>query len=250
MDRRALLQPEGHQDDQLLETDVMRFVAIVGIVFWIVFAMIKSIPFQEKQTPSVLEKPVPAPSVKKETPVVSESNGSLPIESIPVHTPRPIEIHEPPPIDKHETEKPAPAAAEPLGIQLQFQSRADLLRLLEAGKVRVFCRARARGFDLLFQGKSVAGAVEFTGSDAMPEAVWEIKSGSDRTYFLDQTARKFPAMRSFPQQEVFVSFEDKKLEDSVVAMLEDLQARSENGVISVTAQGTVVFRATAQGGDK
>ena len=51
MNRRlTLLHSETDQDSQALETDVMRFVAIIGIVFWIIFALVKSIPMSDSQT--------------------------------------------------------------------------------------------------------------------------------------------------------------------------------------------------------
>ena len=46
MDRLALLSEGGQHDDQVLETDIMRFMAIIGMVFWIIFVLIKSIPFR------------------------------------------------------------------------------------------------------------------------------------------------------------------------------------------------------------
>jgi len=46
MQRARYLTSDDLQDNQILETDIMRFVAVIGIVFWIIFAIIKSIPFQ------------------------------------------------------------------------------------------------------------------------------------------------------------------------------------------------------------
>ena len=44
MERLALLSNESQPGDQPLETDMMRFMAIIGIIFWIVFALIKKHP--------------------------------------------------------------------------------------------------------------------------------------------------------------------------------------------------------------
>lgn len=50
MDKFGLLKSDNTGDEQVLETDIMRFFAIIGIVFWIIFAVIKSIPFNNEKT--------------------------------------------------------------------------------------------------------------------------------------------------------------------------------------------------------
>jgi len=57
MEKLMLLRGDDLQDDQLLETDVMRFLAIIGIVFWIIFALIKSIPFRMPESDSRKRSP-------------------------------------------------------------------------------------------------------------------------------------------------------------------------------------------------
>lgn len=50
MDKFGLLKSDSTGEEQVLETDIMRFFAIIGIVFWIIFAVIKSIPFNNEKT--------------------------------------------------------------------------------------------------------------------------------------------------------------------------------------------------------
>ena len=57
MEIPARLCNESHRDDQVLETDMMRFMAIIGIVFWIIFALIKSIPFHHPDGAAEPETP-------------------------------------------------------------------------------------------------------------------------------------------------------------------------------------------------
>jgi myosin heavy subunit len=42
------LLASDNSDEQVLETDVMRFMAIIGIIFWIIFAMVKTLPFRQE----------------------------------------------------------------------------------------------------------------------------------------------------------------------------------------------------------
>ncbi len=75
----------------------------------------------------------------------------------------------------------------------------------------------------------------------MPEKLWEIRSGKDRTYFLDRIAATYPAIRTFPQKQVLVFFEDTVLEEKLVETLNSLQADSKNGIISITSTGNLEF---------
>lgn len=212
MDRLALLSDDHSQEDQVLETDIMRFLAIIGFVFWILFSIVKSIPFSIPAHDSslhkvtIVEKPEPAPAMSKA-------------------------------VIKEET-----FAIKPRGLHMQFYSLDDLLSLMTEGRVRIFCLARARGFELFFEGHSARGSVTFKGVSVIPESLWEIKSGKDRAYFLEQMTRSNPAIQSFTMRQILVFFADKGMENRLAQRLRQLQGDGKNGILSITDKGDVVFR--------
>ena len=65
MDRFRLLSSHTG-DDQVLETDIMRFLAVIGIVFWIIFSVIKSIPFhaETRVSSAAVQAPVQERDIK------------------------------------------------------------------------------------------------------------------------------------------------------------------------------------------
>jgi len=200
MDRFALLSGEHQQDDQLLETDIMRFVAIIGIVFWIIFTIVKNIPLYEpvkgselkqpEQMKRSLPKPVMQPVVpqkKNVTPAFSVT-GKSDVEKQKARQSETIEE------EKARIQMPSTHR----GVYLQFQSLDDLMGLMSDKRVRIFCRARATGFDIFFEGFALDNSIIFKGTFDVPLNLWEIQSGKDRLYFLNQLADKNPDIVSFP----------------------------------------------------
>lgn len=244
MERLSLLRGEDSQDDRLLETDIMRFLAIIGIVFWIIFALIKSIPFQIPEADSAVAQPV----AKKET-IPETPQPDVKFEATN-HT-RPVSVQQskkadsiPSKTDVKDTKKvkiPSPDLPELQGVQMQFHSLEDLLDLMNTGRVRLFCRARAPGFDLLFEGNPKGKTVSFSSVNTLPLTLWEIKSGKDHAYFLDLIARTYPAIRSFPTRQVLVAFADEELDRSVGQTLDRLEQARENGIVSITRNGEIVY---------
>lgn len=235
---------EGLHDDRLLETDMMRFLAIIGIVFWIIFALIKSIPFQMPEADSPLAQPV----VEKQTVPVSPQTDVTPegtnhSHPVSVQTGKKADFRpsEPAMRDTKQTKSPEPAPPRQQGLQMQFQSLADLLDLMTTRKVRLFCRARATGFDLFFEASPQGNAVSFRAVKGLPPRLWEIKSGKDHAYFLDLMASTYPAIRSFPIRQVLVAFADEELEKLVEQTLVRLERDGDNGILSITRNGDTVF---------
>ena len=143
--------------------------------------------------------------------------------------------------DTKQTKSPKPAPPGQQGVQMQFQSLDDLLALMTTRKVRLFCRARATGFDLFFEGKPQGNAVSFRAVKDLPPRLWEIKSGKDHTYFLDLMVTTYPAIRSFPIRQVLVAFADEELEKLVEQTLVRLEQDADNGILSITRNGDTVF---------
>jgi hypothetical protein len=240
MDKIALLCGDSSKDDQVLETDIMRFMAIIGIIFWIIFSMIKSIPFKAAETfpekksvsiqipePSNLQKQKTVIKIEKKPEPRIESGSEPRIESVPE-----AETFAQTKTDKSPMQK---------GIFMQFQSRRDLLLLMAKGKTRIFCRAQAKGFDIFFEGFPMKDSVVFKGVSNIPASLWEIKTGKERDYFIDIISRSFPALRSFTDRRVMVSFTDQELENRVISELSRLQKELRNGILSINAGGEVIF---------
>jgi len=226
MNKLALLCGNSSQDDQVLETDIMRFMAIIGIILWIIFSMIKSMPFKAAETfpekksvliqmpePVNLQKQKPEPRQKAETFAQIKTDKSP--------------LKDKPPMQK--------------GVFMQFHARRDLLLLMAKEKVRIFCRAKAKGFDLFFEGFPMEDSVVFKSVSNIPKSLWEIKTGKDRDYFINIISRSFPALRSFTDRRVMVSFTDQELENRVIQKLSRLQKDLRNGILSINASGEIAF---------
>ena len=84
-------------------------------------------------------------------------------------------------------------------------------------------------------------SVVFKSVSNIPASLWEIKTGKDRDYFIDIISRSFPALRSFTDRRVMVSFTDQELENRVIQKLDRLQKESRNGILSIKAGGDINF---------
>lgn len=274
MDKLVLLSSHTSGDDQVLETDIMRFMAIIGIVFWIIFSVIKSIPFQaevpvssaavQSSSPKfdVPEYVAPAPEPMK--PVAAGEPEPVIIPSLEKTSPapklkpkretetfpNPAETEVPKPetmATKIKTEEKiseqkikAPAIK---GVRLEFQNLDAVMRLVQSNRLAVYGRAAATGFDLIFSGVPTGDTVQFKSARDIPAEMWEIKDGQARQYFVDLMTQTFPSVRTFPGKKVQVAFLDKALEDHVMSEMERLQQSNRSGILSVTEDGELMFRA-------
>lgn len=114
-----------------LQTDVMRFMAILAICLVVIFALVQSIPLAPVQTAVPEPEPVPAPE--------------------PAAEPRPAPVPEPIEVVPEPAPEPAPQAAiEPVvpvatppapeqeGFTLQFESDLALTRLVARNEVGLY----------------------------------------------------------------------------------------------------------------
>jgi len=245
MKQLSLLSEDNSQDDQVLETDIMRFMAIIGIVFWIIFALVKSMPFHPEDTASSILEPR---AVITKTSISLPSETKLPqskkTEKSKAPTPEPAQSKA---SSANKTPKAAgPKTQEPKALLLQFRTLDDLLALMSSHKVRLFCRARARGFDLFFEGNWNGDKVTFKSTNRLPPKLWEIKSGKAHSHFLALMVQNYPAIRTFPTREVLVSFADEGLGKRVEETLSPLEGTGKNGTISINRNGDVVYSANEQ----
>jgi len=109
----------GDAELEALQTDVMRFVAILGLCLAAIFSLVQRASLE--QPPPVLEVPAPEPQSTTE----------------PAAKPTVVEhAVEPAP-------EPVPAPADPpeqVGFSLEFASAADLMQLLESGQLQLYAQ--------------------------------------------------------------------------------------------------------------
>ncbi len=286
MDKLGLLNSETSDGDQVLETDIMRFLAVIGIVFWIIFSVVKSIPFQTETTaaagavqtnPQKAEKAVdvkntklaesnpkagqgksrqktPAEAHRESSPEISPQN--LSADMAAKNQPRaPSQVKSSPEPTTHKAKEqqkipketdPSGQAPTRKGIRLEFQSLEAIQQLMRDQQLDVYGRAQATGFDLIFQGSVAGDTVHFQSARNIPRQMWEIRRGQAQRFFLEQMAGAYPAIRTFPQKSVQVAFLDKKLENRLVKKMRNLRRQGQNGILTVTSQGTLIFTTQKQ----
>lgn len=147
MEKLTLLRNEGHEDNQLLETDMMRFMAIIGIVFWIIFALIKSIPFQTSEEdfrlsgPKPENKSAPVAPQAKVTLRAGNDDHRLPEEKSKKTASRQPQFSASQTASQTVSRRKSRKSMSPkwVGVRMQFHSLEDLLELMASHKVRHWC---------------------------------------------------------------------------------------------------------------
>lgn len=136
-----------------LQTDVMRFMAILSLCLVAIFALVQSMPMapvpadvvaEEEESPPivkekvVLSRPEPATPVQAQEEAVHEETVAL---TRPAWTPAPRP--EPEAINT-EVETAAPPVEEPEGFTLRFESDLALTRLVAANRVGLYAIENTR----------------------------------------------------------------------------------------------------------
>lgn len=244
MKRLLLLKDKPYSEDHVLETDTMRFVAIIGIVFWIIFSVVKSIPLHTA--------PVDFPSKRS---AIKDRTEPLPLQQDIKDRERnerqgkSQKIEEPfPDRDGPEMKAPGdlpeikmPPLPKRRGLTLEFRSLEDLLSLMNEKKVQVYCRAKTEGFDLFFAGHPNGKKMFFKRSSSLPDKLWEITSGKDHDYFLNLIMKAYPTVSRFPHRQVLISFSDTDLENRLDRDFRRLQRKGIEGILSISRNGNVAF---------
>ena len=131
----------GPDEMEVLQTDVMRFFAILCLILMAIFALVQSLPVASAP-PSprlrAVDRPLPRPAperVEKPKPEKVEIPAPEPAEAPPEPAPAPIE--------KPEKPAPAPPPASPQkppkeGFALRFQSDRALAALVEKDRVALY----------------------------------------------------------------------------------------------------------------
>jgi len=121
-----------------LQTDVMRFMAILSLCLVAIFALVQSMPVSPPVVP--VPEPAPVPEVETRAEPVPEPR--------PVEAPKPVTLTRPKWVPKYEPrstpieEAPAAEVAAPIeemeGFTLRFESDTALTRLVAASQVGVY----------------------------------------------------------------------------------------------------------------
>lgn len=237
--RKALLFPGSYGEEQVLETDIMRFVAVIGMVFWILFALIKGLePQAESKQPTTKASVVEQPAKKMDTP----ENPAKPrgkIKDAPAQT-----LMQQPPgkmtdARKQQGETKSPPSKKE--IRLQFQSLDLLQELIQRGQVELFARARAKGFDLIYSGRVDQTEVRFTKANQLPRKLWQIETGQGYAFFLKELLQDSPALRSFPEKTILVAFSNETFDQQLENKLNNLRQNGKSGILNVTGRNDFEF---------
>jgi hypothetical protein len=174
-------EPVNHSaDGDGLQTDVMRFMAIIAFCLIAVLALVKN------AEPGV--DPQPAPSVQQPVGMAPASELAAPrVEPRAVVSPARRDPQPPvatgtsqaTPADVEDVEKVPGEPADPHGLALRFASERDFLRLVQTGRVRVFAfqaddpggTALGLGRNLEFVASPPPGRVYELRADTIPSRV-------------------------------------------------------------------------------
>jgi hypothetical protein len=138
-----------------LQTDIMRFMAILALCLVAIFALVQSIPLVPEapsQSPAAAAPP-PVATVPEPQPVTPDPAPARPPAAEPekaVHLTRPAWkpalVPQQRPIEQPPVEEPVPASDPPAdeGFTLRFESDLALTRLVAAGKVGFYALADGR----------------------------------------------------------------------------------------------------------
>ena len=115
-----------------LQTDVMRFMAILSLCLVAIFALVQSMPMAPSAEPVPAEVPDPVAE-----PVIEQAQNAAPvaIPELPIQTTQAAEAT---PVTEAVAEPIATPLEEPEGFILRFESDAALMRLVSANQVGVY----------------------------------------------------------------------------------------------------------------
>jgi len=189
-----------------LQTDVMRFMAILSLCLVAIFALVQSMPMAPQVEPAlpVVPDPVPEPIIEQTqiatpaptTDVISKTNAEAIILTRPKWTPesppQAAEVPEAAPATEAEAEAEAEAnvtpVQEPEGFILRFESDAALMRLVAAGQVGVYAiederarRMKVSGSRISFWDASVPNSFHEMEDSTVPLPVVDalVRTGAD-----------------------------------------------------------------------
>jgi hypothetical protein len=239
-----------------LQTDVMRFMAILALCLVAIFALVQSMPMtpvpvpveQTAQPQTVEPASVEAPTPQAPTPAVVQKRSPEPVEPRPVVLTRPAwtpryeapgpaaaeSPEESPPADETQpvaVTEAAPAEPEIEGFTLRFASDAALMRAVAAHKVGVYAidSGRARRMTVSESRVSFWDA-------SMPNTFHEMEPGTVPVAVSDALSRSGNVTES-------VSW-GVTLPGRMTAQLDALMQEHSGGGLIIDASGEIRWEAT------
>ncbi len=161
------LQQGGDAELEALQTDIMRFVAILGLCLAAIFSLVHSAVPPPAAPPPKSAQPAPK---TVQTPV---KRGAVFDRPKPAQPKMPVSAAQP-----YQTSTPAsqpqasPAGAEAGGFTLEFESDDALLRLLAEGAVGLYARVGGQLWEL----RGASGA--FARASAAPRSYYVMLAGT------------------------------------------------------------------------
>ena len=191
-----------------LQTDVMRFMAILSLCLVAIFALVQSMPMapQVVPAPPVVPDPVPEPAIEQppiatsaptteslpepKAHVIREMNAEAVILTRPKWKPKspPQAAEVPEAAPATEAEPNVTPVQEPEGFILRFESDAALMRLVAAGQVGVYAiederarRMKVSGSRISFWDASVPNSFHEMEDSTVPLPVVDalVRTGAD-----------------------------------------------------------------------
>ncbi|MEP5763182.1 MAG: hypothetical protein ABJ308_01245 [Halieaceae bacterium] len=178
--KQLLLNSNDDAELEALQTDVMRFVAILGLCLAAIFSLVQRASLEQLPptiTPEVpLQSPVTAAAQPESEPPARPAPPRPATQAVVTATPKP----RPTPASKPQptpapTPAPAPAKPSNTGFSLEFESAAALMALLQGGQLQLYAQADGNFWSADERGRfaAIAAPQSYYGmdSDTVPPAL-------------------------------------------------------------------------------
>ena len=148
--RHPWLNDSGDAELEALQTDVMRFVAILGLCLAAIFSMVQRASLEQPppviNSSSTARAPVQASAPKPVAPTRTARVTTAPPTRIPAPEKTPADAAEPSVSAQAKTEaaEPSTPSESQTGFSLEFASAADLMALLENGQIQLYAELDGR----------------------------------------------------------------------------------------------------------
>jgi hypothetical protein len=172
-----------------LQTDIMRFMAILALCLVAIFALVQSIPLVPEapsQSPAAAAPPPVARAVEP-APAPQPLPQPKPVPETRTETAQPIPLARPRPMPVAPPEQPAaPPAEAPRdeGFTLRFESDLALTRLVAAGKVGLYALADGRARRMTVRDSRIS-----FWDASVPNSYHEMEAGTVPRPVVDALAR-------------------------------------------------------------
>ena len=255
LNRSADMDAGGAAD---LQTDIMRFMAILSLCLVAIFALVQSIPLQAVDTRETAEVAPPAASAaprteqappesarQKQPPAATESEPALTLTRpkwIPKYVPESVKSNPPLPTTVPQaapgaamqseplTEPPPVVESEPEGFTLRFESDAALTRLVAGNKIGLYAVGASRA-----QRMTVSESRISFWDASIPNSFHEMETATVPAAVIDALARSGTSASA-------VSW-GVTLPARLKARLDELMLKHRGGKLIIVSDGDIRWEA-------